>query len=97
MLFVLCSSFGCQLAEKENEGILPPNKFAQALVELCIIEAAQKQQALPVSYQKQPEKWTADALFRLQTDTAEFNRSYRYYFSHPEKMNLVLVEAQAIW
>ncbi len=63
----------------------------------CLIEAAQKQQALPVSYQKQPEKWTADALFRLQTDTAEFNRSYRYYFSHPEKMNLVLVEAQAIW
>jgi len=77
--------------------VLPPAKFAEALVEFSIIEAAQQQRALPANYQQQPEVWTAEALSRMGTDTAQFNRSYRYYFTHPDDMKLVLKEAEQRW
>lgn len=77
--------------------VLPPKKFAEALVEFSVIEAAQQQKALPALYQKQPEVWTTEALARMGTDTAQFNRSYRYYFTHPEDMKQVLEEAELLW
>ena len=93
-LFLFIGGLGCQTAETTPKGILPPNKFAQALIELSVIEAAQQQKALPPQYHNQPVIWTSDALSRLNTDTAEFNRSYRYYYTHPEKMKTVLSEMQ---
>lgn|GEM_PF-906584 len=93
LLFLVCS-LACQNLEKTPQGILPPTQFAQALIELSVIEAAQQQQALPPQYQKQPNVWTSHVLARLNTDTTEFNQSYRYYYTHPEKMKIVLAEMQ---
>ena len=88
---------GCQTNEKKPTEILTPNRFAQVCVELCVVQAAQQQKALPSNYQMQPEKWNEEVLARLQTDTATFNRSYRFYFTHPEEMNAVLSEAETYW
>jgi len=88
---------GCGSAEQSPSGILSPHDFAQALVELSVIEAAQQQKALPAQYLQQPDAWTADALHRLNTDSAEFNRSFRFYYTHPEAMKKALKEADRIW
>jgi hypothetical protein len=87
---------GCKEQITPSE-ILPPKKFARVLVELSLVEAAEQQKALPELYLNQPEVWTVDVFSRLNTDSAEFNRSFRFYFTHPEAMKIALIEADLIW
>jgi len=91
---LLMMSLSCSHKKTESTaGIIPPGKMGKILTDMHLADAVANQN-FPVKGGNDTIAWKTKSFTHLilqkyQTDTATFNRSFKYYVQRPEEMDAI--------
>jgi hypothetical protein len=87
-LVLISLGFSCGKSDKSPEGIIPAEKMRDMLIQIHLAEAKVSAQNIPADTSIKVFRAMQDHIYsKFGVDSSTFNKSYRYYIVHVEKMD----------